>query len=187
MTACGGFEPSIAHDRTPQSSAVSGRRRCWRGSKQVAIFLAAWALAAPAQASAHRHRALAASQPSSIELVRAMTVAADEWWTLQGSPPPCPYRAEIRWGVAVDGYTGYAEYGSCAITLDPHWWQVQYAYLTGHASRRARIRDASYALALVIHERGHNLGYRHVAGTVMQAETPVVPGWAYAWAARTIR
>jgi hypothetical protein len=45
---------------------------------------------------------------------------------------------------------------------------------------------AAVDLALVMHERGHNLGYRHIADTVMQEGTPVVPGWAYEWAAALI-
>lgn len=124
--------------------------------------------------------------PSSDTLLHDMTVAADEWWTLQGSPPPCPFAVEITWGT-VGVYSEWAYYDSCVVMLSPHWWATQYAFVTGRRSLRTRRRTAAYDLALIMHARGHNLGYRHIPGTVMQENTPVVPGWAFAWAYRTIR
>lgn len=115
-----------------------------------------------------------------------MLFAADEWWARQGSPPPCALAADVQWGSSGE-FTAHAEYGTCKVVLSPFWWSTQYRYLTGDYRRRARLKVAAVDLALLIHERGHNIGYDHIPGTVMQAETPVVPGWAFEWAAREIR
>lgn len=139
----------------------------------------------PAAAGARPQRTVHA-QPTSAGLLREMLAAADEWWTAQGSQPPCAGHALVTWGTVGD-YSGYASSGSCTIELSPHWWSVQYRYLTSRVSLAQRRRIAAVDLALIMHERGHNIGYGHIPGTVMQAETPVVPGWAWSWAARTIR
>ena len=126
-----------------------------------------------------------AARMSSDTLLRSMLTAADEWWAAQGTPPPCAGHATVEWG-NVEDFTGYAMTGACKITLSPRWWSVQYRFLTRRGRLRARRRAAAYDLALVIHERGHTLGYGHRPGTVMQEGTPVVPELCFAWAARTI-
>lgn len=154
----------------------------------VVVALVAACLAVPSPALAHRHAHPArVEQPTSVELLSAMLTAADEWWGLQGSPPPCAGRADVQWGTVDDVHQAFAFYHSCTLVLAPHWWATQYAFLTSGRSLRARRRAAALDLALLMHERGHNIGYRHLPGTVMAPDAPVVPGWAAEWATRTIR
>lgn len=122
--------------------------------------------------------------PTGLMLASAAVADADAWWSAQGSPPPCDGHALVFLDSPAEtgaSFAGFAHFYACDVHFRPAFMDRTLTVLaTG--PRRAKLILLAQLWALAAHERGHNIGYGHIPGTVMQADSAVIPGAGYSWA-----
>lgn len=109
---------------------------------------------------------------------------ADAWWKQQGSAPP-PLQLTV--GPSVDGeHNGYGYYNSGRVVITPEYLRNVQNTMQHSATRQGRVQLLAGVWRLMAHERGHNIGYQHAPGGLMDEAWASPPGEAYAWASRML-
>lgn len=122
--------------------------------------------------------------PTAYNLATQAITDADQWWTRQGSAPP-PLQLDVA--ASVDGeHTGYGWYGSGRMQITPTYLDGLNRALAHSATRRGKVEALVGLWSLMAHERGHNIGYQHIPGGIMDAGWTSPPGAAYEWAASVL-
>lgn len=149
----------------------------------VLVLTAAAVLAIAPAAEAHRRPAARTVAPVTMAEIVA---AADQWWIGLGSTPPCPGAAIIHVEQDDPIHVGWAPPGVCDVYFAPTFVAASLGYVNSRRSVIGRRAVLAGMLAMAMHERGHNLGFDHDAGGIMNVN-PAPPGWAVRWATHRLR
>lgn len=120
-------------------------------------------------------------------LVQQAVGNADQWWTGQGSPPPTAHLQRVAQmpADAGQGASAYGSYNNGELEFSNDYL-ARTARLLENPSLKIRRQVLAQMWGLAAHERGHNIGYGHDRGGIMNPDLPAIPGQAYVWAAQML-
>lgn len=126
--------------------------------------------------------------PTAYNLAVQASGDADNWWAGQGSPTPTPATIQAQ-APPGQGALAYGYYGQPTVLVSPSYLNDLNQRLM-HYSGTAQGERALLAQlwTMMTHERGHNLGYGHDRGGIMDPDLGAsgMPGQAYTWAATLV-
>lgn len=123
--------------------------------------------------------------PTAYNLAVQAVQDADAWWANQGSPPPAADIAvtDNMHGATTSSAYGYEHSGRLEFRTS---YLDNLNRLLNSGSLQSRRQVVAQLWGLAAHERGHNIGYEHDRGGIMDPNLAGMPGEAYAWAAEQI-
>lgn len=110
-------------------------------------------------------------------LLSAIEVA-DSFWLAHGY---ATCAAALRTYGDEPGIAARAPLGGCAVYVERNYLASVETLLASPAPRFTRRRTYRDLCDILVHERGHNLGFYHEAGTVMDEANPVPVGACIDW------
>jgi hypothetical protein len=118
-------------------------------------------------------------------LLRQAIDVADQRWAARGQPLPCP--AEVQVYDAPLGVLAHAP-DSCTVGFDRAFRDSVWRTANDvHEFLEVRRHGLAFLCAVAVHERGHNLGYGHIPGTIMAAVVTIIPRECKAWSQQLLK
>ena len=132
----------------------------------LTLTIAAFA-AAVASASGPAPPGLPTDRPATSPYIAQSLAIADAYWTAHGSPPPKP--ANVYMLANAHGANGYAEQPGRRIWIADA--MLDAARIVDTQERRGLLR---WLCVVIVHERGHTLGFAHPGQPGIQTPLPVM-------------